>query len=110
MPMSKTKLKNAAIAAKSAVLPSIPKEVLDQFVTGPMSGEAVNAASMGFKKALIECALGAELSHHLGYPSGANKPEASANRLCDRISACVRRRQLLTMAHPVRRDDVKTFV
>lgn len=29
---------------------------------------------------------------------------------CDRISQCVRRRQLLTMAHPVRRDDVKTFV
>jgi hypothetical protein len=57
---SKTKLKNAAIAAKSAALPSIPKELIDQFVTGPMSGEAVNAASMAFKKALIERALGAE--------------------------------------------------
>ena len=31
------------------------------------------------------------------------------NLPCDRISGCVRRRQLLTMAHPVRRDDVKTF-
>ena len=31
---SKTKLKNAAIAAKSAALPKIPKELLDQFVTG----------------------------------------------------------------------------
>jgi hypothetical protein len=30
-----------------------------------MSAEAVNAASMAFKKALIERALGAELSHHL---------------------------------------------
>jgi len=29
---------------------------------------------------------------------------------CDRISWRVRQRQLLTMAHPVRRDDVKTFV
>jgi transposase-like protein len=35
-----------------------------------MTGEAVNAASMAFKKALIERALGAELGHHLGYPPG----------------------------------------
>ena len=55
---SKTKLKNAAIAARSAALPSISKELIDQFVTGPMSAEAVNAASMAFKKALIERALG----------------------------------------------------
>ena len=58
MPISKTKMKNAAIAAKSAALPKIPKELLDQFVSGPMTGEAVNAASMAFKKALIESALG----------------------------------------------------
>jgi putative transposase len=30
---SKTKMKNAAIAAKTAALPSIPKELIDQFVT-----------------------------------------------------------------------------
>jgi len=77
---SKTKLKNAAIAAQSAALPKIPKELLDQFVTGPMTGEAVNAASMAFKKALIERALGAELGHHLGYPSGADKPETTSNQ------------------------------
>src|SRR6195952_6117434 len=80
MSTSKTKLKNAAIAARSAALPSIPKELIDQFVTGPMSGEAVNAASMAFKKALIERALGAELGHHLGYPNGADKPEAMTNQ------------------------------
>jgi transposase-like protein len=80
MPASKTKLKNAAIAARSAALPSIPKELLDQFVTGPMTGEAVNAASMAFKKALIERALGAELGHHLGYPNGADKPETTSNQ------------------------------
>ena len=50
MPSKKTK----------AALPPIPKELIDQFVTGPMSAEAVNAASMAFKKALIERALGAE--------------------------------------------------
>jgi len=63
---SKTKTRNAAIAAKTAALPSIPKELLDQFVKGPMTAEAVNSASMAFKKALIERALGAELGHHLG--------------------------------------------
>jgi transposase-like protein len=80
MPISKTKLKNGAIAAKSAALPKIPKELLDQFVSGPMTGEAVNAASMAFKKALIERALGAELGHHLGYLNGAGKPEAMSNQ------------------------------
>jgi len=45
MPISKTKMKNAAIAAKSAALPKIPKELLDQFVSGPMTGQAVNATS-----------------------------------------------------------------
>ena len=65
------KTKTAATA--TAALPSIPKELIDQFVTGPMSAEAVQAASMAFKKALIERALGGELSHHLGYPAG---PEA----------------------------------
>ncbi len=64
---------------KAAALPSIPKEIIDQFVSGPMTAEAVNAASMAFKKALIERALGAELSHHLGYPAGADKPADVGN-------------------------------
>src|SRR3954463_16678666 len=77
---SKTKLKNAAIAAKSAALPKIPKELIDQFVTGPMTAEAVNAASLAFKKALIERAMGAELGHHLGYPTGEAKPDPAGNQ------------------------------
>ena len=77
---SKTKLKNAAIAARSAALPKISNELIDQFVTGPMTGEAVNAASMAFKKALIERAIGAELGHHLGYPAGTAKPDAVGNQ------------------------------
>lgn len=71
---SKTSKKKAAVA-----LPSIPKEVIDQFVSGPMTAEAVNAASLAFKKALIERALGAELSHHLGYPPGTDKPAGIGN-------------------------------
>ncbi len=62
-----------------AALPSIPKELIDRMVSGPMDAEAVNAAAMAFKKALIERALGAELSHHLGYPPGADKPGEVGN-------------------------------
>ncbi|MDM0053361.1 IS256 family transposase [Variovorax sp. J22R115] len=76
MPSRKT---TKAAAAAAAALPSIPKELIDQFVKGPMSAEAVQAASMAFKKALIERALGAELSHHLGYPPGATKAEDASN-------------------------------
>ncbi|GAB1412390.1 IS256 family transposase [Candidatus Desulfobacillus denitrificans] len=71
---SKTSKKKASVE-----LPRIPKEVIDQLVSGPMTAEAVNAASMAFKKALIERALGAELTHHLGYPPGAEKPADADN-------------------------------
>lgn len=71
---SKTRKPKAA-----QVLPTIPEELIDQFVNGPMSAEAVNAASMAFKKALIERALGAELTHHLGYAAGTDKPSEGKN-------------------------------
>ena len=60
-------------------LPDIPKEFLDQFVTGPMTAEGVEAVMAKLKKAVIERALGAEMSHHLGYAPGAAKPEDAAN-------------------------------
>lgn len=71
---SKTSKKKAV-----AELPKIPKEFLDQMVSGPMDAEAINATSMAFKKALIERVLGAELSHHLGYPPGAEKSGGTDN-------------------------------
>ena len=73
MPSKTSKTKPAA------ALPSIPKELIDQMVGGPMDAEAVNAASMAFKKALIERILSAELSHHLGYLPGADKPSEASN-------------------------------
>ena len=45
-------------AAAAQALPTIPKELIDQFVNGPMSAEAVNAASMAFKKAQPVVAAG----------------------------------------------------
>jgi transposase-like protein len=62
-----------------AKLASIPKELVERFLTGPMTGEAINAAGLAFKQALIEASLNAELSHHLGYLPGAEKPEAVSN-------------------------------
>jgi putative transposase len=77
--ISKTKAKNAAVAARTAALPKIPKEIVDQLVTGPMSAAELNTVTMALKKALVERALGAELSHHLGYASGAERPDDASN-------------------------------
>ena len=62
-----------------AKLPSIPKELVELFLTGPMTGEAINDAGLAFKKALIEASLKAELSHHLGSESGSEKPDQATN-------------------------------
>jgi putative transposase len=63
-----------------ASLPSIPKELVAQFLTGPMTGEAINAAGIAFKQALIEASLDAELTHHLGYAPGADRPASTTNQ------------------------------
>ncbi|MFC4161881.1 IS256 family transposase [Chitinimonas lacunae] len=55
-------------------LSAIPAELLDQFGSGPMTAEAIHAATLAFKKALIERALGGEMNHHLGYAPGSAKP------------------------------------
>lgn len=62
------------------ILAPIPAEILDQIVRdGPLTAAEIEAASKRFKKALIERALGGELTHHLGYPPGAAKPELATN-------------------------------
>lgn len=58
----------------------VSSELLDQFVgQGPLSVEELDAAVRRFKKAIVERALGGELTHHLGYPPGGAKPEAVSN-------------------------------
>jgi len=79
MPKPVRKMQKANAAAQAAVLAKIPPELLDQLVKGPMTAEAVEDVSRAFKKALIERALGAEMSHHLGYPAGGEKPESATN-------------------------------
>ena len=61
-------------------LAPVPSDVLDQFVgQGPISPEELDTAVRRFKKAIIERALGGELTHHLGYPPGGSKPEDTTN-------------------------------
>jgi putative transposase len=65
---------------KKAKPTDVPDAVLDHFA-GParvMTPTEVEDAIRRYKKALLERALGAELTHHLGYPPGA-KSEAVPN-------------------------------
>src|SRR5436309_7703989 len=63
-----------------APLEPVPSEILDQFVRqGPLSHEELEATVRRFKKAVIERALGGELTHHLGYPAGGVKPDDTTN-------------------------------
>ena len=61
-------------------LAPIPSEILDQFVRqGPLTPEELDGVVRRFKKAIIERALGGELTHHLGYAVGGTKPEDTTN-------------------------------
>src|SRR3982750_52022 len=63
-----------------APLAPIPSEILDQFVgQGPLTPEELDAVVRRFKKALIERALGGELTHHLGSARGGERPGDTTN-------------------------------
>ena len=72
----KVKTATAAQTALSRISPAL----LDQIVTGPMTQNGIEEVMRGFKKALIERALGAEMSEHLGYASGGVKPSEATNQ------------------------------
>jgi len=59
-----------------------PEEILDQFAgpARPMSQADVEAVCRRFKKAMVERMLGGELTHHLGYPPGGDKPPGETNQ------------------------------
>jgi putative transposase len=66
--------------AKGPALEPVPSEILDHFVgQGPITAEELEATVRRFKKAVIERALGGELTHHLGYPAGGAKPDDTTN-------------------------------
>ena len=54
---------------KWAVTPAVPfdPKLMEALVPWPLTPEQASALFHGFKKAVFERALGAELTHHLGY-------------------------------------------
>ena len=60
-------------AADNAAQPQFSTQLLDQLVPGPMTPGQMQGIFEQFKKALFERALGAEMSHHLGYAAGQVK-------------------------------------
>jgi putative transposase len=68
------------IVPSEAPLGPIPAAILDQFGgQGPLTPEELDAVVRGFKKAIIERALGGEMTHHLGSARGGDKPEDATN-------------------------------
>jgi transposase-like protein len=65
---------------KGPALEPVPSEILDHFVgQGPLTPEELEITVRRFKKAVIERAMGGELTHHLGYPPGGTKPDDTTN-------------------------------
>jgi transposase-like protein len=58
---------------------NIPKELLDQLVSGPMTQGDLETMFRSLKKAVIERAMGAEMTEHLGYGPGQVKPDGQRN-------------------------------
>src|SRR6476619_8326524 len=72
--------RKAKSSTSEVPLAPIASEILDQFVRqGPLTPEELDGVVRRFKKAIIERALGGELTHHLGYAVGEAKPEDTTN-------------------------------
>jgi len=71
--------KTKTATADKAALPRIPAELLEQLIPGPVTPGQLEDIFQRFKKAFIERALGAEMSHHLGYAPGQAKPDGAVN-------------------------------
>jgi transposase-like protein len=72
------KVNQAAVSGKSAQ-PKISAQLLEELIPGPVTKEQFEDIFQNFKKAFIERALSAEMSHHLGYGAGQPKPEGATN-------------------------------
>lgn len=57
--------------------PQFSAEALEQLIPGPVTPAELESIFQQFKKAVLERALGAEMSHHLGYTPGESKPEGA---------------------------------
>jgi transposase-like protein len=57
----------------------ISAQLLEELIPGPVTKEQFEDIFQDFKKAFIERALSAEMSHHLGYGAGQPKPKGATN-------------------------------
>lgn len=67
----------AATVADKAAQPQFSAAALEQLIPGPVTPAELESIFQQFKKAVIERALGAEMSHHLGYAPGQAKPDGA---------------------------------
>ncbi len=77
MPTKKRTL--AGQAAERGPLPSIPPELIEQLVQGPMTPSEAQDLFLSLQKAVIERLMNAEMSQHLGYKAGEDKPDGQTN-------------------------------
>ena len=71
---------NPSAVNGNIALPKIPTKMLEELIPGPVSKEQFEDIFRHFKKAFIERALKAEMSHHLGYAPGQAKPTGASNQ------------------------------
>ena len=72
------KKKTEAPTGKAAQ-PQFSAAALEQLIPGPVTPAELEGLFQQFKKAVMERALGAEMSHHLGYAPGQAKPEGGSS-------------------------------
>ena len=70
---------NKAASSGQPAQPQISAQLLEELIPGPVTKEQFEDIFQNFKRAFIERALNAEMSHHLGYTSGQVKPEGATN-------------------------------
>ena len=74
-----SKTKKPATGAADAALPQISQEFLEKLIPGPITPAQFEHIFHSLKKAVMERALGAEMTHHLGYAAGQVKPVGTSN-------------------------------
>ena len=75
MPRGRKRVESDSSGEKIRISP----ELLDELIPGPMSREGFDGMFRELKKRLLERALGAELTNHLGYAHGEAPPEGCGN-------------------------------
>jgi putative transposase len=74
------KKKHGGAEIEPSAEPQIPKELLDQLITRPITQAEFETIFRSLKKAVIERAMGAEMNQHLGYKRGEAKPAGQSNQ------------------------------